>query len=165
MIKRLALNLFGGWYRMSRWFPRATLMRLRDAIATGERRHAGELRVAIEARYSPWPVLAGWSPRQRAEHVFALLRVWDTRANTGVLLYLQLAERRVELLADRGIAARVGAGEWQAVCDRLAADLRGGPAEAAVLAAIARVHDLLATHFPATPDNPRELPDVPFRIR
>lgn len=164
MIKRLALNLFSGWFRMSRWFPRATLMRLRDAIATGERRHAGELRVAIEARYSPWQVLAGVSPRQRAEQAFALLRVWDTHGNTGVLLYLQLAERRVELLADRGFAARVGGDEWQAICDRLAADLRQGPAEAAVLAAVARIHDLLAAHFPAATDNPRELPDLPFRL-
>jgi hypothetical protein len=161
MLRRLVLNLFVGWFRLPRWFPAAAMARIRDAIAEGERRHAGELCFAIEPRYSPWEVLAGLQPRQRAEQAFSLLRVWDTESNSGVLLYVQLAERRVEIVADRGIVEHVDAAQWQAICDAFAADIVRGPAEAAVLASIERINELLARHFPATADNSRELSDDP----
>jgi uncharacterized membrane protein len=162
MFVRLLANLFGGWFRLDRWFPAETMKRIRDAIAEGERRHAGELCLAVEARYSPWAVLQGLQPRARANQVFSLLRVWDTADNSGVLLYLQLAERRVEIVADRGIAARVAPAEWQALCADFARDIAaGGPADAAVLACLARINAMLAMHFPAQADNPRELPDDP----
>jgi uncharacterized membrane protein len=161
MLRRLALNLFAGWFRLSLWFPRATLARIRDAIAEGERQHAGELCFAVESRFSPWAILGGITARRRAHTLFSLLRVWDTRDNSGVLLYLHLAERRVELLADRGIAARVDAGQWQDLCDCFGEDIRRGAADAAVLACLARISALLAIHFPAAGDNPRELSDEP----
>ena len=161
MLRRLMLNLFGGWFRLSRWFPTATMRAIRDAITEGERRHAGELCLAIEARYSFWSVLAGQQTRQRAERVFSLLRVWDTQDNSGVLLYLQLAERRVELVADRGIAARVDAAQWQAICGVFARDMHEGEAAQAVMACLGRINALLIEHFPAAQDNSRELPDEP----
>jgi uncharacterized membrane protein len=161
MLARLFANLFAGWFRLSRWFPQATMRGIRDAIAEGERGHAGELCLAVEARYSPWAVLNGLQPRERAQQLFALLRVWDTRDNSGVLLYLQLAERRVEIVADRGIAARVAPEQWQALCAAFATEIRSMPADAAVLACLARINALLAEHFPAAADNPRELPDDP----
>jgi uncharacterized membrane protein len=162
MLRRLLLNLFAGWFRLSRWFPMTTMHTIRDTIAQGELGHAGELCFAVESRYSAWAVLAGLQTRDRAQAVFSQLRVWDTQDNSGVLLYLQLAERRVELLADRGIAARVSQADWQAICDRFADDIRGGPADAAVLACIAKINALLTLHFPAGADNPRELPDEPI---
>lgn len=158
---RLLANLFAGWFRLSRWFPQPTMRRIRDAIAEGERGHAGELCLAVESRYSPWAVLGGLQPRARAEQLFSLLRVWDTRGNSGVLLYLQLAERRVEIVADRGIAARVAPELWQSLCADFAADIRAKPADAAVLACLGRINALLVEHFPADADNPRELPDDP----
>ena len=161
MLARLFANLFAGWFRLGRWFPAATMRGIRDAIAEGERSHAGELCLAVEARYSPWAVLNGLQPRERARQLFALLRVWDTRDNSGVLLYLQLAERRVEIVADRGIAARVAPEAWQAMCAQFALDVHAMPAEAAVLACLARINALLVEHFPAAADNPRELPDDP----
>ena len=161
MAQRLLLNLFAGWFRLQRWFPTATMRGIRDVIAEGELHHAGELCLAIESRYSPWAILGGLQTRQRAERVFALLRVWDTQDNSGVLLYLQLAERRVELLADRGIAARVDAGEWQSVCDRFASEMRELKPEKAVLACLGRINALLVKHFPASHANVRELPDDP----
>jgi hypothetical protein len=161
MLRRLALNLFAGWFRLSRWFPTATMRRIRDVIAEGERGHAGELCLAIEARQSPWSVLSGVAPRDRAERVFSLLRVWDTQDNSGVLLYLQLAERRVELLADRGISARVDAAAWHEICTAFAREMQGGDAAQAVLACLGRINSLLVEHFPAAQDNPRELPDDP----
>ena len=161
MFARLLLNLFGGWFRLSRWFPQATMRSIRDAIAEGERHHAGELCLAIEARYSFWAVLGGLQPRQRAHQVFSLLRVWDTQDNSGVLLYLQLAERRVELVADRGIAARVNGAQWQAICQDFAGDMQAQAADVAVLRCLQRINALLTAHFPAKADNPRELPDEP----
>jgi hypothetical protein len=161
MFARLLANLFGGWFRLSRWFPGETMRRIRDAVAEGERSHAGELCLAVESRYSPWAVLNGLQVRERAEQLFSLLRVWDTRDNSGVLLYLQLAERRVEIVADRGIAARVAPELWQSLCGDFARDIAAGPADAAVMACLARINALLAEHFPAPADNPRELPDDP----
>jgi uncharacterized membrane protein len=162
MLQRLFRNLFGAWFRLSAWFPTPVLARIRDAIAAGERTHAGEVVFAVEPRYSPWAVLAGVSVRGAAEQAFAQLRVWDTQDNSGVLLYLQLAERRVELVADRGIAARVPPEQWQALCAQFAAEINAISAEAAVLACIERLHGLLAEHFPAGDDNPREFPDDPI---
>lgn len=158
---RLFRNLFSAWFALPRQFPAEAMRRIRDVVAEGELHHAGELCVAIEARYSPFAVLAGLQPRQRAEQVFSLLRVWDTQDNSGVLLCLQLAERRVELVADRGIAARVDPALWQAICDDFAAEMRGQLAEQAVLNCLARINALLVRHFPAERDNPRELPDEP----
>ncbi len=161
MLARLFANLFAGWFRLPRWFPRDTMRRIRDAIAEGERGHAGELCLAVESRFSPWAVLNGLQVRERARQLFSLLRVWDTRDNSGVLLYLQLAERRVEIVADRGIAARVAPAQWQALCDGFAADIHAMPADAAVLQCLQRINALLAANFPAESDNPRELPDEP----
>ena len=161
MIGRLGQNLFAGWFRLSRWFPKATMHRIRDVIAAGERGHAGELCLAIESRFSLWDVLGGLQTRPRAQQVFSLLRVWDTEANSGVLLYLQLAERRVEIVADRGIAARVDPAVWLAICAEFASDMQVKPAAEAVLHCLGRINALLTANFPAEADNPRELPDEP----
>jgi uncharacterized membrane protein len=160
-MQRLFRNLFSAWFALPRLFPAETMRRIRDVVAEGELHHAGELCVAIEARYSPFAVLGGLEPRQRAEQVFSLLRVWDTADNSGVLLYLQLAERRVELVADRGIAARVERALWQEICDDFAAEMRSQQPEQAVLNCLGRLNALLVRHFPAERDNPRELPDEP----
>jgi len=164
MLRRLALNLFGGWFRGTRWFPDDAMARIRDAIAEGERTHAGEICFAVESRYAPWAVFSGLTTRERASQLFGSLGVWDTQDNSGVLLYLQLAERRVEIVADRGIAARVPPEQWEALCARFADDVHHGPAQAAVLACIAGINGLLAEHFPAGEDNPRELSDEPRRL-
>lgn len=160
-MKRLLQNVFTGWFRMSQWFPKETLTHIRDVIAEGERGHAGEICFAVEARYSLGAVFNGLQTRNRANQLFSILRVWDTQDNSGVLLYLQLAERRVELIADRGIAARVESTQWQKICDEFTADISNGPADVAVLACIDKINTLLIQNFPAHEDNPRELPDEP----
>ena len=161
MFKRLLQNLFGAWFQINRWFPQARMRAIRDAIAEGERLHAGELCFAVEARYSPAALWAGITPRRRAEQVFSALRVWDTADNSGVLLYLQLAERRVEIVADRGIAARVPAADWAAMTAAFGQAMRDGAPDRAVLDCLTRINALLIRHFPAATDNPRELPDDP----
>ncbi len=161
MLSRLWCNLFHGWFQLPRWFPESRMREIRDAIANGELHHAGELCFAVEARYTPWAILAGIQPRQRAEQVFSALRIWDTEANSGVLLYLQLAERKIEIVADRGIAARVPASEWQSLCLTFAHDMQTTAPDRAVLSCLARINNLLTRHFPAEPGNTQELPNEP----
>lgn len=160
-MKRLLQNIFAGWFRRSSWFPDPVMTRIHDAIAEGERGHIGEICFAVESRYSIFLVLAGMQSRVRAAQVFSMLRVWDTQDNSGVLLYLQLAERRVEIVADRGIAARVDNQQWQLICEQLIYDISKGAVDIAVLDCIGKINALLTMHFSAGADNLCELSDHP----
>lgn len=162
MWRRIWLNLFGGWFQLSRWFPAAKMKLIRDAITEGERHHAGELCFAVEARYSPMALLNGVHSRQRAEQIFSALRVWDTAENSGVLVYLQVAEHRIEIVADRGIAAKVPEAEWSTLCAEFADNIHRMDPDQAVLDCLAKINGLLITHFPADGDNPQELSDEPI---
>lgn len=159
---RIAANLFRARGALRRRFDPATLIRIQQAIEDGERTHAGEIVFAVESRLSPFEVLQGVDARGRALDAFAQLRVWDTQANTGVLVYVLLAEHRIELVADRGIHARAGEGEWQRICELVAAGFRRDAPADGVVAAVNALHALLRLHFPATTDNPRELPNRPI---
>lgn len=147
---------------LSRAFPRATLTAIGSAVATQEKRHRGQLRVAIEGGLPLPALLAGRTARARALEQFARLRVWDTEDNAGVLVYLLLADRRVEIVADRGIHARVGDIAWETICGAMQQEFAAGRFEAGALSGLASISDLLAQHFPAKPgENPNELPDAP----
>ena len=136
--------------------------RLEAAVQASEARHLGELRLCVEAGL-PWGALRqGLSARQRALELFSALRVWDTAHNNGVLIYLLLADRRVEIVADRGIHACVGDTAWETICGAMQQEFAAGRFEAGMLTGLAAVSDLLAQHFPAQADsNPNELPDAP----
>jgi uncharacterized membrane protein len=147
-----------------RGFSNALRAEIAAAVAASESRHRGEIRIAVEG---PLPWRALWrdqTPRARAIELFAKLRVWDTEENSGVLIYLQLVDRDVEILADRGIAAKVPQAEWEALCRDLEAAMRAGRCREGVLAAIENAGRLLAEHFPARQGNPNELPDMPVVI-
>jgi len=148
---------------LHRAFPAATLSAIEAAIAGSERRHSGEIRVAIEAALDPALVMHGCSPRARALEVFGRLAVWDTDANNGVLIYVLLADRDVEIVADRGYNGRVSSEEWASVCRAMESSFRAGQFAQGALAGIACVSDLVAAHFPAArgSPNPDELPNRP----
>jgi uncharacterized membrane protein len=155
-------HLFLDHPALARAFPRATLDAIGRAVAEQERRHRGELRVAIEGGLPLQALVAGRSARERALEQFTRLRVWDTEDNAGVLIYLLLADRRVEIVADRGIHARVGDTAWETICGAMQQEFAAGRFEAGVLVGLSSVSDLLAQHFPARPgENPNELPDAP----
>ena len=149
--KRWYGHLFTTRAALRRAFPPATLSAIESAIAGSERRHCGEIRVAIEASLDPVHAWRGRSPRDRAIEVFAQLAVWDTEANNGVLIYVLLADRDVEIVADRGYNDRVSPGDWAAVCHAVEASFRAGRFEQGALECIARVSELVAAHFPAGP--------------
>jgi uncharacterized membrane protein len=149
------------WFAL-RSFPSALRAEIAAAVTASETCHRGELRIAIEGPL-PWRYL--WrdcAPRVRALDLFGKLRVWDTEENSGVLIYLQLVDRDVEILADRGIAAKVPSAAWEALCREIEAAMRANDCRAGLLGAIARATDLLAEHFPPRSDNPDELSNAPW---
>ena len=160
-IKRIVRHLFAPHWIVARAFPRHTLTAVEDAIRASEKMHDGELRFAVEAGLHPLPVLRGRSARERAHTVFSDLRVWDTEHNSGVLIYVQLVDRRIEIVADRGVNAKVPQHAWDAICRRMEAAFRESRYEDGVLAAIDEITALLARHFPPRGDNPDELSDKP----
>jgi uncharacterized membrane protein len=142
-------------------FPRTVLGGIERAIATQEKRHRGELRFVVEGGLPLAPLLSGRTARERAIDVFSRLRIWDTEDNAGVLIYLLLADRRVEVVADRGIHSRVGDAAWDAICGEMQSSFAAGRFEAGAILGIEAISDLLAAHFPPGEDNPNELPDTP----
>jgi uncharacterized membrane protein len=158
---RLLRHLFARSSR--RLFPEDSLHRITEAIAAGERLHRGEVMFAVETNLPPGAVLAGVQARERAHEVFVRLRTWDTEANNGVLIYLLLADHRIEIVADRGLDGRVSDAQWREVCALIETGMRGGQAEQAVLEGIAAASALLARHFPqqAGQVDEDELPNRP----
>jgi uncharacterized membrane protein len=152
------------WARLGaeRHFPPATLDAIQHAIAASEHRHLGEICFAVEGGLPIGEIFARRSPRERAVDAFARLRVWDTEQNTGVLVYILLADHAIEIVADRGIAAKVGEAEWSAICTLMRDHFAAGEYEKGALAGVEAIGEILARHFPADGSrNPDELPDRP----
>jgi len=162
--KRWARHLFIPPWAWWRAFPQATLDSIEAAVRISETRHSGEIRFAIENSLAPGRVWRGVSGRERAIEVFANLHVWDTEHNSGVLIYLLLADHDIEIVADRGIAARVEPEVWEQVAQSMEAAFRNGRFEQGALAGIARISDVLADHFPPTGHNPNELANRPVIV-
>jgi uncharacterized membrane protein len=164
-IKRWFLHTFMPPWRWRLAFSAAVLKDIEMAVKQSEHQHRGELRFAIENTLAPSWVWRGMSARQRATDVFSNLRVWDTEENSGVLIYLLLADREVHIVADRGIARRVPQTEWDAVAQAMQKAFRQGDFRRGSLEGIERITIMLATHFPPGADNPNELPDKPIIIK
>jgi uncharacterized membrane protein len=144
----------------------AALERLGARVAASERGHSGEIRICVEAGLPLSYLWRGASARERAVAMFGKLRVWDTEHNNGVLIYLLLAEHRIEIVADRGIDRRAGAAHWHGLVERMSQAFREGRYEAGLEQAVDAVDELLRAHFPlaAGAANPNELPDAPLRL-
>jgi uncharacterized membrane protein len=155
--------LYPGW--MSHWrFPSTSLAHIESAIALSEATHHGEICVAVEAALDIVPLLRGQTARERALEVFARQRVWDTEANNGVLIYLLLADRNVEIVADRGIARHLDATAWEGLCASMKDHFEGGAYEAGVLQAITAISQHLDQLYPRSGEDLDELPNRPIRL-
>ena len=161
---RILKNLVTPDWLARRAFAASVLKRIEAVIGQSEAAHRGEIRFALEGALPLLPLLKGATARTRAVQVFSDLRVWDTEENTGVLLYLQLVDHDIEILADRGINACVQPHEWEAICLRMEAAFREGRFEAGVIAGLNDITALLTRHFPARAQNPDELPDKPVLL-
>ncbi|MDB5104985.1 MAG: hypothetical protein JWP91_2674 [Fibrobacteres bacterium] len=160
--KRTARHLWTGKPEVETLFPPASLERITAAIAASEAGHHGEIRFAVEGSLDLMPLFSGVTARERAVQVFSQLRVWDTEENNGILIYLLVADRDVEILADRGVHAKVGPAGWEEICKAMEAEFRQGRFEAGVIQGIQAVGKHLSTHFPLTgAQDVNELPDSP----
>ena len=164
-IKRWFLHTFMPPWRWRLAFSAAVLKDIEMAVRQSERQHRGELRFAIENALAPAWVWRGMSARQRATDVFSNLRVWDTEENSGVLIYLLLADKEVHIVADRGIARRVPQAEWDAVAQAMQNAFRQGDFRSGSIEGIERITRMLAMHFPPGVDNPNELSNKPVIIK
>ena len=142
------------------------LERIQARVAQSELRHSGEIRVCVEAGLPLSYLRRDATTRERAVTLFGKLRVWDTENNNGVLIYLLLAERRIEIVADRGLNQRVSEAQWRELLAGMAAAFKAGQFETGLVQAIDVVDRLLAQHFPLRDGevNPNELPDAPLFI-
>lgn len=159
-LQRLMTHACTGELALRRSFPPATLAAIEQAVRDCESRHAGEIRFAVEPALRLAAVWQDQGSRQRALAAFAELGVWDTAHNNGVLIYVLLADRQVEILADRGINRRVGEATWQAICRDMETAFRDGRFHAGALAGVQAISQVLTTHFPAHGPNPDELPNA-----
>ena len=160
-LKRIMKHLSTGRTDVRRIFPSRALDAIECAIRETEAKHNGQIRFAVEAALELAPLLAGKNARQRAIEVFSQLRVWDTEHNNGVLIYLLLADRDIEIVADRGIHTRLGQETWEVICREMEAAFRKGQFEAGVLAGVRAVGEHLSRHFPPRSGKPNEMPDSP----
>lgn len=163
-ILRLLRHLACDRRDLRRAFPPDALARIERRIAGGERRHAAEVRVAIEAALDLRRVWKGDTSRDRALEVFGRLRVWDTEGNNGVLIHVLLADRSVEIVADRAAARAIAPESWRALADALTGAFHAGRFAEGLLEALERLEEMLAQAFPAQPGNPDELPNRPAML-
>ncbi|MBI5659618.1 MAG: TPM domain-containing protein [Nitrosomonadales bacterium] len=161
-LRRMIRHLSTGNLAVRAAFPARALHAIERAIRETEAAHSGQVRFAVEASLDFAALRRNQTASERAIEMFSQLRVWDTEHNNGVLIYLLLADRDVEIVADRGIHARLGNSVWEAICRDMEAAFRQGEFEAGVTDGIRAIGNHLQRHFPAEPSAPNELPDKPI---
>lgn len=160
-LKRLFRHVFTTRLHLNRVFPKRTLREIESAIQSGEKMHAGEVRFAVESSLEPMDVLRGQTPRARAVELFSTLRIWDTEHNCGLLIYVLMADHAVEIVADRGLHAKVGEAEWTRICHQIEAAFRRDDFRGGVISGIEAVTRHLQAHFPVVAGDRNELSDRP----
>lgn len=159
---RILRHLLTGQLAVRRKFPAASLVAIEQAIKQSEMYHGGEICFAVEAALNTIALLRNQTARERAVEVFSQLRIWDTENNNGVLIYLLLADRDVEIIADRGIHTKVASNEWEAICRVMEGAFRRQQFEAGVIEGIHGIGSYLQKHFPSPHGNEKnELADEP----
>src|SRR5689334_21278698 len=128
-VSRIIRHLLQHHWRRRLAFPPTTLAKIEQAINAGEATHAAQLRFVVEGALDGAPLFRNQPARERALDVFSQLRIWDTAQNNGVLIYLLLADHDFEIVADRGIDARVGHDGWEKICQQMETDFRAGDFE------------------------------------
>jgi uncharacterized membrane protein len=163
-VKRTLRHLLSTRTEAARAFPPATLEAIAEAITAGEQTHRGEVRLVVEKSLPLSAVWDAMTNRQRALALFADYGIWDTEDNCGVLVYVNLADRKIDIVADRGINRRIEPATWQAICNTMTAGFAQGRFHDATLDAIQQVNALLRQHFPSNGVRSNELPDKPIML-
>ena len=147
-----------------RTFSNSVLGAVEAAVAAGEQTHRGQVRFVVEAELTTPQLWAGTSSRQRALDVFSGMRVWDTEENNGVLVYVLLADRKVEIVADRGIQRHVGDERWRAICKEMEHHFKRDDFAQGSVVAIEKISAELAFYFPAKGVHANEQSDKPVMM-
>lgn len=163
-LHRLVRHLFTTKATARRFFPSDSLHALQTVIAQGEAMHRAEIRVIIEAALSLPAVAQGSSARQRAHKLFSTYRIWDTEENCGILLYINLADRKVEILADRTVNRLLSKQEWQTICHMITQGFANNVYQDSLLAGLRHLNDLLKTRFPQTGVDANQLSNRPVLL-
>lgn len=163
-LTRLLQHLTTTTARGRRVFPTATLDAIKAAIAQGEQMHRAEICLIIEPAL-PWRAVLNNTPtRRRAIELFTEYRIWDTEENCGLLLYINLADRRVEVVVDRGVGKLVPADEWRAICCTLTVRFKQGDFHYSVIDAVVQANRLLEQRYPDVGNGPNQLSDSPILL-
>lgn len=163
-IKRFIQHLFLADWPANRAFSQSTLNAIYAAINTSEKSHSGEIRFVIESSLGFHALVKGVSARERAIDIFSQLRIWDTEQNNGLLIYMLFADRAVEIIADRGINAKVDGSEWEKICRLMEVDFKLGKYLDGALKGVQETTAQLIKHYPCTTENNNELPDTPILL-
>ena len=159
--RRIVRHLSMTNWRVKAAFHPKALTTIRDAIQDSHKTHIGQVQFVVEGALHSAALIDGMTARERAIDVFSQLRVWDTEYNNGILIYLLLADRDVEIIADRGIHSRVRATDWEAICGLMEAHFRCGEFELGTLRGVEKITKLLRAHFPTYPPPDQELSASP----
>lgn len=159
---RFFRHMFSHPWQVQRHFSVQALRTIEKAISASEKTHAGEIRFVVEAGLHPYKILCKKTPKKRAIELFGRLNVWDTEHNNGVLIYLLLADRDVEIVADRGIYQHIGHDGWEEICHEMEGLFRKGQFEAGVLQGISHISTLLQQYYPQTGTSKNEVPNKPL---
>ncbi|XID75158.1 TPM domain-containing protein [Alkanindiges sp. WGS2144] len=125
-------------WRTRHYFNAQAREQIHQAVTQAEFGHAGEIQVIIEG-HLPLDLALRGDTALRARQLFAQYGVWDTAYNSGVLLYINLCARQVEILADRGIHQFVNDEHWQAICQQVTSLLAHGHYADGVLAGVQQI--------------------------
>ena len=164
VIQRIIKHLITGSMAVRAAFPAHSLHAIEQAIREAEAKHAGQVRFAVEASLDFTALWRNQTASERAIDIFSQLRVWDTEHNNGVLIYLLLADRDVEIVADRGIHTKLGKAGWEEICLEMESAFRLGNFEAGVIKGIHSVSSHLQQYFPKKSTSVNELPDKPVLL-
>ena len=161
-IIRFIAHMFSHPWQVRSHFSADALRNIEKAISISEKTHAGEIRFVVEAGLHPYEILCKKTPKKRAVELFGRLNIWDTEHNNGVLIYLLLADRDVEIVADRGIHQHIGHDGWEAICREMEVLFRKGEFETGVLQGIAHISAALEQHFPQIGVSKNEVSNKPL---
>lgn len=157
-ISRVVRHFLTSRHSLDRAFDAQARRAVEEAIAASEKSHRGELRFAVESSLGIAALLAGETARERALELFASLGVWDTEENSGILVYVLLADHSVEIVADRGYRS-VTEERWRAICQQMEAAFKAGAYRRGALEGVLGCAKHAAVLFPADGGGPNELPD------
>ena len=161
MLQRLLHHLATPSFIARSTFSPATLAEIESLIAMGEKTHCAEIRVIIETALSFSDVLEKKMPRTRALELFGLYKIWNTEQNTGILIYINLADRKVEIVTDRGINAKIPSGRWQIICSGMTQQFREKHFHEGIVTALNEINRILQTYCPSKNKRNNTLPDSP----